>query len=678
MEKTIQARDTLSKFRWGAWALCALLATANLTLIEDAFIPLRSATQWLAGNGLVWNAGERVQVSTSLPWQVLMIAPAAWDPIKGLALLTWTCALGAMAITFARCKNPWALALLTLGWAGSHMVRDYMACGMESALYAVAIAWALCTTTPGTRTWALAIGSLPAIRHDLILTAAPLAATHLEKWAKKPRLLAWGALPLLIISAGALFYYGSALPNTAYTKLATNLPPDEVASAGWEYIKRSLSMDPLLLLLPLTVAWLAWPAQKRNAAALMASLVATAAYTWLMAADYMLGRFLVPPAMLALAILATLKPTKWEAITTGALLAIGVLLGHNEPKPQGNLVKEPTQGAFITLKDIISHNPLDKMGWAQMGGRLVEEGRSYQGSVGMMGLTADKNHHICDFLALTDPLLARLPAPYNPKWKPGHYTRHPPQGYGTWIETGDWSHFENPEVRHLARLIQKATKDPLLSPKRWEAISELQFWSFSEHTRLDMTYPDIRPLKTKSSLQGNGSIITQNGILEATGWLRSTEIKKGKPGKQKILAPGNNPGPWNLIAITPEKNKILLEPMEGLPNQILNFHPTNGKPIIMAIAGDHEARKQQDWTPITKTTTILEPITLWAPKPLKGTFTVRLWPQPPPGSLWIKTQGVTQPLNDGGEIQLNSQRLEIGATSPQRLNWVALIPKTTP
>ena len=59
---------------------CVLLAVSlivfakNFWLDEDAFIPFRSLAQLRAGNGAVWNIGERVQVCTSAAWYWLLAA----------------------------------------------------------------------------------------------------------------------------------------------------------------------------------------------------------------------------------------------------------------------------------------------------------------------------------------------------------------------------------------------------------------------------------------------------------------------------------------------------------------------------------------------------------------------------------------------------------------------------
>ena len=54
--------------------LSLIVFAKNFWLDEDAFIPFRSLAQLRAGNGAVWNMGERVQVCTSAAWYWLLAA----------------------------------------------------------------------------------------------------------------------------------------------------------------------------------------------------------------------------------------------------------------------------------------------------------------------------------------------------------------------------------------------------------------------------------------------------------------------------------------------------------------------------------------------------------------------------------------------------------------------------
>jgi arabinofuranosyltransferase len=90
-------------------------------------------------------------------------------------------------------------------------------------------------------------------------------------------------------------------------------------------------------------------------------------------------------------------------------------------------------------------------------------------SAGMVGYFAGPQVHIVDRLAITEPLLARLPMKVIPKWRIGHYPREVPLGY---LETLESGHNQIAD-RHLGEYYDKLAliiRGPLWDPARWQAI----------------------------------------------------------------------------------------------------------------------------------------------------------------------------------------------------------------
>ncbi len=89
-------------------------------------------------------------------------------------------------------------------------------------------------------------------------------------------------------------------------------------------------------------------------------------------------------------------------------------------------------------------------------------------TIGMPGFYAGPGRHIVDVWALSDPLLARLPA--QPKWRIGHYTRTVPHGY---IESliEDRNLIADPRIAKLYDRVRLLTRGPLWSKARWRAIA---------------------------------------------------------------------------------------------------------------------------------------------------------------------------------------------------------------
>ena len=85
-------------FGWGAWQ--------RRWIADDGLIVLRTVRNLLAGNGPVFNMGERVEANTSVVWTSVVYA-GSW--------LTWPMRLEYVALVLALGLSLLGLALLMLG-----------------------------------------------------------------------------------------------------------------------------------------------------------------------------------------------------------------------------------------------------------------------------------------------------------------------------------------------------------------------------------------------------------------------------------------------------------------------------------------------------------------------------------------------------------------------------------
>jgi arabinofuranosyltransferase len=613
-----------------AWGLLTLLALVHTTVIEDALIPVRVAQQFLAGNGLVWNIGERVQVSTSLPWQILIIPFVALtpeNPAQGLALLGLILTSAATALTLRAARTAEALLLITAGWLAASTLRVYMVCGMEIALTGLVLSALIVRQNQGGKGWAFLAGSLPALRHDLILMAAPIVAARLPQilpqiFRQKPRNLKPTLLwllcltgPMVALTAFSLFYFGSPVPNTAYTKLAANFPKDETAWRGWEYLKASVEMDPTLWLIPFLAFALTWGRKNFRgqslsplAAGVAGGMILTWLYTWLYAADYMTGRFLLPPVVASLALLSLSRPTKNELWVALAIMAAAWGFQNPAAGQKPGLALEPRQGLFVPLRELLKDDSYQRMETTHIGRSLLPGQSTFQGTIGMVGSHAPLDHHIYDVLAIGDPLTARLPAAYGSQWTGGHYGRPSPAGEQDWVETNDPNQVQDPQIRELAILVQAAARDPLwpLTFDRFQKIWQLMWWRPSAEKKLAMTYPSAQPARP-ASIQKQPMILREDTVVEVAGSFLASTIKDGRRVKTRLHHGATNPserGPWNFFFLPKEGEVTLLEQAEQapaqkgdvyeawkVPAQVLSLHPASGPPVVLTPEGDEKTPK---------------------------------------------------------------------------------------
>ena len=224
---------------------------------DDGLIVLRTVRNLLAGNGPVFNVGERVETNTSTLWQYLiylvsLVSDARLEIIALYLALTLSClamfvgVLGSAHLFQARLVLPaGAIVYFALPPA-----RDFFTSGLEwgLAIFWLAVTWALLTywaTTAVTVRWityvlAFWAGLSWLVRPELALYGAVIGLVLLFQPAAPRRHVVLQRL--LIVVAGATLpaayevfrmgYYGLLVPHTAVAKSAA----DAAWAEGWAYL----------------------------------------------------------------------------------------------------------------------------------------------------------------------------------------------------------------------------------------------------------------------------------------------------------------------------------------------------------------------------------------------------------------------------------------------------------
>ncbi|MBN4927392.1 hypothetical protein IEU95_11160 [Hoyosella rhizosphaerae] len=271
---------------WGAWQ--------RRWISDDGLIVLRTIRNLLAGNGPVFNAGERVEANTSTLWTYLVYLASlipGTNPeivVLVLALVLSVCAVVLAVLGGARLYANSTMYLVPAGviaYIALPPARDFATSGLESGLVIAWIAllwwsllgWARTSEHVARSTLGIAFiaGLGPLVRPELavigglaiILLLLPRASWHF----RGAIVLFAGAIPVLyqIFRMG---YYGLPYPNTAVAKDAGGAKWDQ----GWVYL---LDLwNPYLLWLPLVALAIAgvlgwWSLRASNGAAKVAGSV---------------------------------------------------------------------------------------------------------------------------------------------------------------------------------------------------------------------------------------------------------------------------------------------------------------------------------------------------------------------------------------------------------------------
>ncbi len=509
-------------------AVCLLFAFGlawTAWISDDAYITFRCMDHFVHGRGLGWNLAERVQAFTNPLW-LLLLAPfyaatgnAYWVGLVAGALVTAACIVG--LVRSASCRAVASVGVLIL--AGSKAFLEYSTSGLENPLLHVAfigtVAAFLSVKDPVKRAGYVAFGSSVAFltRPDgLLLTgilcvAAWLGAPSVRTTGRM--LLGW--LPALAWEAFSVVYFGTWLPNTAIAKLGGDLPDGEVVQQGLSYLANSARWDPLTLttIAAALVLFAPWPGRPRRKEAIVAfALLAQLIYVVKVGGDFMSGRFLTGPLVVAVLLLVRLRPSR-RSLAVVAALALGLATFHDRspwrPRPDSLAFLDADDPSGVTDERAVYFGFTGALSSGHTSWGRLADGAEYPPSIaaaqrledgervqverriGMLGFFAPPEVHIVDALGLADPLLARLPLTglgggplFNHRvdargrfWRIGHLRRDIPRGYVQSVKL-DENKLKDPALARYYDAIRSLTRAPVWSRERWRTMLSFHLGEF--------------------------------------------------------------------------------------------------------------------------------------------------------------------------------------------------------
>ncbi|MFQ6229457.1 flagellar motor control protein ZomB [Nocardia sp. NPDC002869] len=261
---------TVALFAFGGWE--------RRWIADDGLIVLRTVRNLLAGNGPVFNAGERVETNTSTAW-TYVVWFFSWLTqgrleyvVLGVALT-----LSLLAVLFAmlgtgKLWGPDSSTLLlpagALAYISVPPARDYVTSGLENCLVIcwIALLWLLLVrwskaerpTAPRLLGLAFLAGLAPLVRPEmtvvgglalLLVFCAPMPRSRLRPWLLRGVVVAVaGAVPLLY-QIWRMGYYGLPYPNTAVAKDAGGAKWGQGFTYLWDLAGPYYLYVPLVVLL---------------------------------------------------------------------------------------------------------------------------------------------------------------------------------------------------------------------------------------------------------------------------------------------------------------------------------------------------------------------------------------------------------------------------------------------
>jgi arabinofuranosyltransferase len=545
-------------------AFAALLAVftyvfvANSWVGDDAYISFRVVDNVVHGYGLTFNPPERVQAYTHPLWLLLHI-PAylvTGDVFYTTLALSYVSAAAAMAVAF-RALGPTRSSLLALLAFGSKAFVDYTSSGLENPLSYLLIAvffTRFLADVEASRPWGardvmwyMGVASLAFVnRIDSVLLYGPPTAWIVTTASRSlgrrvlPALLI-GSAPAVLWEVFSLVYYGFALPNTYYAKVATGLPQSLLVRQGFTYAFNSLAYDPVTLTALGLAALVAFQTRVQPLMAIGVALLLPVIYVIWIGGDHMAGRFFAAPFFCAALCLVWFIRSRPMTIAAGVALvfynAIAPLApiksgpGYQQAWPwrETNGIQDE-RGYYHRATNLLLYNPLrDRPDheWFRQGSSFARGGErvTVQGSIGFFGYQAGPDRFVVDPNALSDPLLARLPVSdqLHFGFYVGHYMRDLPEGYLESCAEGR-NLLVDPLLRDVYDRLMNVTRGPLFS---WSRVRDVWLLNVGRYRGIHSAFDARRSMRVSVPATHPG-FRTDTGVRD--------------PGREELRTAGDRAG----------------------------------------------------------------------------------------------------------------------------------------
>jgi arabinofuranosyltransferase len=353
-------------------------------LFDDAMISMRYAWNFAHGQGLVWNAGQRVEGYSNLLMTLLMAAAALFlnkslavlaIQILGIPVVLLIAYLTRRIAIELRPGEPYAalIGLLSLGCVLFYYPLSYWTLmGMETGLltlFILAGAWFALRWLETNRTTDLLAVSITSglaflTRNDaILLTAVTFAYLGFEvfirrKEAARLKRLLYAALLVALFPIGQtlfrLVYYGQILPNTYYLKL-TGIPLLIRVIGGSRFVFEFLQETWPLFALAVVGLILKFRLTRLYLAGFMAVAIAYQIYaggdpweSWRLLAPAMPALFIlaIEAALICVSRIGALGSQRYAVATSVCLLTLLPLALADQPFLADMAVRGPTSAAI--------------------------------------------------------------------------------------------------------------------------------------------------------------------------------------------------------------------------------------------------------------------------------------------------------------------------------------------
>ena len=466
---------------------------------DDAYITFRTVDNLVNGFGPIWNAAERVQSFTHPLWMFLLAAFyfLTNEIYYTSIIISISVSLKAFVIlAFRLATNGLTAVICLLLLLSSKAFIDYSTSGLENALTHLLLVIFFAIFFKGKKNvrtlfcLSLLMSLIATNRMDTILLCLPPLAFY---WfdLRQPRAIFYillGMTPFVVWELFSLFYYGFLFPNTAYAKLNTGIARSDLIRQGLFYLENNLKRSPSTIGAMLGAAvFVVYNKQARYLAPVSGIFLYLAYIVWV-GGDFMSGRFLTAPFLVAVILLSQynfkLSVSK-STVTVAALVLLGLVWSRSAVQTgadygQGEEARDYVRGVSDERAGYYQYTGMlarrDGVFWPDH--KWVAEGKDLKhyaddvrvfGGIGMRGYFAGPEVHLINSHGLSDAFLARLPIINRHRWRIGHFNRSIPLDYIGSLETNS-NQIADPSLAEYYDKLNTIIKGPLFSYERLKLI----------------------------------------------------------------------------------------------------------------------------------------------------------------------------------------------------------------
>ncbi len=485
--------------------------TATAWICDDAYISFRVVDNFINGYGLRWNTFERVQVFTNPLLVLCMSILSFFTREVYYTSILFSIVISSIAIyilLFKISKNYLISIGIGLVLMLSNSFISFTTSGLENCLIFLLLAlfsYYFFKNEEYDQKNILILTLISSFilinRMDTILLIIPcliyIYFFKRDKSISLKKVILLGILgmtPFLLWEIFCLIYYGFPFPNTAYAKLGTNIAIIEYVKRGIKYYFANLFFDPITLLSIVVVVIYVIVIKKSKKIIPVLGILLFLIYIVRVGGDFMNGRFFTGPFFFSLIILSSIDENinyknSFIIIFIALLVFQNIMLQTYENGITNDIESRLTKGVinergFYFFATALRYNLFNKtistFYWYQDGLdlKLTNTNFAQRGSIGIVGYYAGPKVKILDSLALSDPLLVRMPIrDNNQDWRIGHIYRTIPNGYVETIETGI-NVIEDKNIKKYYDKLKIITQDKLFTKKRFKTIINMNLGKY--------------------------------------------------------------------------------------------------------------------------------------------------------------------------------------------------------